>query len=81
MNKMYLKIMCCLLKKEENELYQIFEGEWKIVVKCWCLKDKPCFFLIKIMHALKHLWMCYISKEMMCVLLLSPAKLSIYSRL
>lgn len=55
MNKMSLKIMCCLLKKEENELYQIFEGEWKIVVKCWCLKDKPCFFLIKIMHALKHL--------------------------
>lgn len=35
MNKMSLKIMCCLLKKDENELYQIFEGEWKIVVKCW----------------------------------------------
>lgn len=34
MNKMSLKIMCCLLKKEENELFQIFEGEWKIVVKC-----------------------------------------------
>lgn len=35
MNKMSLKIMCCFQKKDENDLYQTFEGEWKIVVKCW----------------------------------------------
>lgn len=53
MNKMSLKIMCCLLKKEENELYQIFEGEWKIVVKCWNCQvlEGQAMFLFNKNHA------------------------------